>query len=109
MRDVTIVYHQEPEGWWADSPQVSGYVATGETLAEVRALVRDGLPFFVGDERVEIFEALADEYLPMKVSLDLTGSLIAFGVPSYGPAVVSTYASSSASTYVHTQDTLAAV
>lgn len=46
MRTVQVIYHQEPEGWWAESPDVEGFGASGETLEELRDLVREGLPFY---------------------------------------------------------------
>jgi predicted RNase H-like HicB family nuclease len=50
MRDVTVVYHIEPEGYWAESPEVAGFSAAGETLSEVREMAREGLRFHVGPD-----------------------------------------------------------
>ncbi len=45
MSEVRIRYHQEPEGWWADSPDLPGFSAAGETLEEVRELASAGVEF----------------------------------------------------------------
>lgn len=58
MASVDVIYHREPDGaWWADSPQVPGFVAGGDSLAEVRELVREGIPFYLNDDEVDIREA----------------------------------------------------
>jgi predicted RNase H-like HicB family nuclease len=56
MQTVQVVYHQEPDGWWADSPDVPGYGVAGASLDEVRGLVREGLPFFLEVDQVEVDE-----------------------------------------------------
>lgn len=61
MTTVRVKYHQEPEGWWAESPDVEGFVASGSSLREVRALTREGLPFFLQEPSVELVE---DHSLP---------------------------------------------
>lgn len=55
-KPVRITYHSEAEAWWADSPDVEGFVASGADLAEVRQLVHEGLPFYLDDASVEIVE-----------------------------------------------------
>jgi predicted RNase H-like HicB family nuclease len=47
MTQVTIRYHQEPEGWWADSDQIPGWTAVGATFGEVSELARDAVRTFV--------------------------------------------------------------
>jgi predicted RNase H-like HicB family nuclease len=39
---VRVLYHREPDGWWAESPDIDGWTVAGETCDEVRALVDDG-------------------------------------------------------------------
>jgi predicted RNase H-like HicB family nuclease len=34
MTGVRIRYHHEAEGWWADSPDLPGFSAAGETFTE---------------------------------------------------------------------------
>lgn len=61
LASASVVYHQEPEGtWWAEADQVPGFTAFGETLAEVRELVRTGIPFYAEDPSIEISEQYAD-------------------------------------------------
>ncbi len=45
MKGVRVIYRREDNLWWAESPNVPGFVATGATLGEVRTLVREGIPF----------------------------------------------------------------
>jgi predicted RNase H-like HicB family nuclease len=42
---VRILYHQEPEGWWAESPDIDGWSVAGETYEKVRQLAEDGVSF----------------------------------------------------------------
>jgi predicted RNase H-like HicB family nuclease len=55
VKQVRVTYHYEDDTWWADSPDVDGYVAAGDTLEATRELVLEGLPFFL-DEEVEVLE-----------------------------------------------------
>ena len=57
MDPLRVIYHREPEGWWAESPEVPGWSAAGATYEEVRALVDEGLPIALGrgDVSVEHF------------------------------------------------------
>ncbi|MFE0577932.1 type II toxin-antitoxin system HicB family antitoxin [Streptomyces sp. NPDC058874] len=59
MRTITVLYHQEDSSWWAESLDVSGFGAAGESLAEVRHLVQEGLPFYLEDEPFELREQMA--------------------------------------------------
>lgn len=45
MSEVRIRYHHEPEGWWADSPDLPGFSAAGETFDEVREMALEGVSF----------------------------------------------------------------
>lgn len=56
MDTITVVYHHEGEGWWADSPDLPGYVAAADTLHQVRELVHEGVPFYLDCEQVVILE-----------------------------------------------------
>ena len=42
---IRILYHQEPQGWWAESPEIDGWSVAGDTYEEVRQLAEDGVPF----------------------------------------------------------------
>jgi predicted RNase H-like HicB family nuclease len=59
MQTITVVYHQEGSSWWAESADVSGFATAGESLAEVRDLVREGLPFYLEDAPFELREQMA--------------------------------------------------
>ena len=52
MRRITIQYHYEPDGWWADSPDIPGYTAAGATFEDVRKQALDGVEFFEEGEFV---------------------------------------------------------
>ena len=55
---VYVIYHKERDGsWWADSPQIQGFTAVGETLGEVRALVFEGVPFYLDMDDVDLRES----------------------------------------------------
>lgn len=58
MSEVRIRYHHEPEGWWADSPDLPGFSAAGETFDEVRAMALEGVSLAT-DTQPEIVEVNA--------------------------------------------------
>jgi predicted RNase H-like HicB family nuclease len=45
MKIVRVIYHHEKDGWWAESPDVEGWSAAGESSAEVAKLAEEGIPF----------------------------------------------------------------
>jgi predicted RNase H-like HicB family nuclease len=56
---VRVLYHQEPEGWWAESPDIDAWTVAGETYEEVRRLVEDGISFALASaaqDRGEAFD-----------------------------------------------------
>jgi predicted RNase H-like HicB family nuclease len=57
MTDVTVKYHQESEGWWAETDLLPTFSAAGESYEEVRDRVRAALPDLLGGP-VEIYEDL---------------------------------------------------
>ncbi len=59
-RTVTLIYHWEPEGWWADSPDLPGFSAAGATYTDVRHNAIEGAEF-AADEPVFIVEATASQ------------------------------------------------
>lgn len=59
MRIVTVRYHQEPEGWWAETGDLPNYSAAGATYEEVRDLVFRGLPALL-DQPLDIREDLSE-------------------------------------------------
>jgi predicted RNase H-like HicB family nuclease len=84
MHTVVLVYHQEPEGWWVDSPDpgLEGFVAGGDSLDEARRLAWDGLRFYLDESDLEIeerFDPLAEVRVESQ-SLVLTTVSATFGV-----------------------------
>jgi hypothetical protein len=59
LRTVRVLYREEAEGWWAESPDVSGYTAVDDSLEGLRNLVPEGISEFLG-EPVLIIEAGSD-------------------------------------------------
>jgi predicted RNase H-like HicB family nuclease len=56
METVRVIYHHENDGWWAESPDVDGWYAAGETYPEVHQLAIEGIPFALDREaRIEHF------------------------------------------------------
>ncbi len=55
---VRVIYRAEAEGVWAESPNVPGYSALGGSMDEVKQLVAEGLPEFLG-KPVELVESNA--------------------------------------------------
>jgi predicted RNase H-like HicB family nuclease len=45
MDAVRVVYHREGEGWWAESPDIEGWSAAGDSYVEVAKLAEEGIRF----------------------------------------------------------------
>jgi predicted RNase H-like HicB family nuclease len=45
MKTVRVIYHHEADGWWAESPDVEGWSAAGDTYTEVVKLAKEGISF----------------------------------------------------------------
>jgi predicted RNase H-like HicB family nuclease len=54
MDGIRVIYHREADGWWAESPDVDGWTAAGETYDEVRRLAEDGIRFALDRGDVEL-------------------------------------------------------
>jgi predicted RNase H-like HicB family nuclease len=50
MEIVRVIYHHENDGWWAESPDVDGWSAAGDSYGEVVKLAEEGIPFALGHE-----------------------------------------------------------
>ncbi len=48
METVRVIYHHEADGWWAESPDVEGWSAAGDTYEELVKLVEEGVSFALG-------------------------------------------------------------
>lgn len=80
---VRVEYHHEDDAWWADSPDLPGWTAGGDTLAKARELVRSGLVFFLEDEDVDVLESAADQPV-IVVTYQRNESLTLFGSATAG-------------------------
>ena len=49
MKQATITYHLEPEGWWAESRDLPGWTAVGETFDQVHELAESAVAEFLGE------------------------------------------------------------
>ena len=61
MDVVRVIYHHEPAGWWAESPDADGWSAAGGSYAEVRRLAEEGVAFALGREVAIEHDAPIDE------------------------------------------------
>ncbi len=49
---VRVIYHRESDGWWAESPDVEGWSAAGDSYPEVVSLAEKGIPLALEHEAV---------------------------------------------------------
>lgn len=68
MATIHVHYHREPEGWWADSPDVPDWTATAETLSELLPLVEEGVRFALDRDDLDFDHGL-DYYESAKGAL----------------------------------------
>jgi predicted RNase H-like HicB family nuclease len=45
-----MIFHEEHDGWWAESPDMPRYTACAPTEQSLRALVHEGVPFYFEDD-----------------------------------------------------------
>jgi predicted RNase H-like HicB family nuclease len=57
MRIINVTYHQETEGWWAESVDVPTFFAAGASRDEVRQYAQEYLPQIAGGPIDELREA----------------------------------------------------
>lgn len=50
---VRVLYHEEAEGWRAESPDIASWTVAGSNYEEVRGLVVDGVSFALANEAEE--------------------------------------------------------
>ena len=53
-KPIRVLHHREGNCWWAESPDVEGWSAAGDSYAEVAKLAEEGIPFAL--ERLADFE-----------------------------------------------------
>ena len=66
---VRVLYHNEADGWWAESPDIEGWTITAASYDEVRALVEDGVSFALASAAEDRGETV-DEARYADVSLE---------------------------------------
>lgn len=54
MEPIRVIYHHEDEGWWAESPDVKGWTAVGDSYAEILKLAEEGIPFALEHDEVPL-------------------------------------------------------
>jgi predicted RNase H-like HicB family nuclease len=66
MSAVRIIHHRESRNWWAESPDVAGWSAAGDSYAEVVQLAKEGIPFALEQsESVDLEHIVpAGEHIP---------------------------------------------
>lgn len=64
METVRVIYHCEPEGWWAESPEIEGWSVAGDSYAEVRALVDAGVEIALDHSEVAV-----EHFVPVDAAL----------------------------------------
>jgi hypothetical protein len=42
---VSVPYHQEPQRWWAESPDIEGWSVSGQSYEQVHQLANNGVTF----------------------------------------------------------------
>ena len=58
---VRVLYHEESDGWWAESPDIPRWTAFGATFDEVHQLAEEGVRFALEDDTVEV-----EHFVPIK-------------------------------------------
>jgi predicted RNase H-like HicB family nuclease len=87
MNEARVIYHREPEGWWAESPDLPGYSAWGEELHEVIDLVKEGVPLFLEDESVVMLHLIPGEVVEgaLPITMGVPARIHEEHVPSFAP------------------------
>lgn len=67
MKIVSVVYHVDPDGVWAESSAVPGWSATAGNLDELRDRVEEGVRFALERDDVLVMHRLsnAGHYAPV--------------------------------------------
>lgn len=59
MEPIRVIYHNEPDGWWAESPDVAGWYAAASTYEECHKLAEEGVRFALERDDVSV-----EHYVP---------------------------------------------
>lgn len=65
METVRVIYYHEADGWWAESLDVEGWSATGDSYTRVVKLAEEGIPFAAEAARACAHTIDALERLPV--------------------------------------------
>jgi predicted RNase H-like HicB family nuclease len=52
--ELTVVVHQEPDGFWSEVDELPGCFASGRTLGELADALGEAVGLCIGDEPVEL-------------------------------------------------------
>lgn len=72
--ELTVVVHQEPDGFWSEVDELPGCFASGRTLDELAEALGEAVGLYLGDESV----TLGGEALrvgPVRVAVDPSADL----------------------------------
>ncbi|MFI7586253.1 type II toxin-antitoxin system HicB family antitoxin [Spongisporangium articulatum] len=98
MSVITMQYHHEGGSWWAESDDVPGFSALADSLAALRAEVREGLAFHFEDGDVadlDVRELIVDQAASVvSARLSVWESAQVYGTSSGSAAVVDAITSS---------------
>jgi hypothetical protein len=62
LPQIRVVYHRgEPDGWWADSPDIDGWTTAAETILDLRDRVERSVRFALSRDDVTIVHVLGGE------------------------------------------------
>lgn len=71
MTTAVVTYHQEPEGWWAETDVLPTFSAAGDSFEEVRDRAHVALRELVDDPQLEIEDDVTDVGAPVGVVVRL--------------------------------------
>lgn len=67
MKNVELIYHNDTDGLWCESPDIPGFSATADDLPELRHRAREAVALYV-DGEVDVRERMASGGLAVVVS-----------------------------------------
>jgi predicted RNase H-like HicB family nuclease len=78
---MLVIYHIEPEGCWAELPDIAGFSAAADSIADLRAQVRQAL-----DELLpEAIDDLDERFDPQLIQGEIQVSIGGFGGGTLNP------------------------
>ena len=52
--ELTVVVHQEPDGFWSEVAELPGCFASGRTLSELAEALGEAVGLYLGDEPLQL-------------------------------------------------------